>query len=135
MMVRFMKSEADKYHSLINKAAKSLEDIDALEAPMLFSVWEPNVTYDVGERVRYNDVLYKVLTAHTSQSDWTPDVAVSLFAEVLIPDPEVIPDWVQPESTNPYMTGDKVRHNDKVWVSVMDYNVFEPGVYGWNEVI
>ena len=63
-----------------------------------------------------------------------PDVAVSLFAEVLIPDPSVIPDWVQPSSTNPYMKGDKVRHNGKVWVSTVDNNVWEPGVYGWDEV-
>lgn len=33
------------------------------------------------------------------------------------------------------MTGDKVRHNDKVWISIIDNNVWEPGVYGWNEVI
>jgi len=32
------------------------------------------------------------------------------------------------------MTGDKVRHNGKIWVSIADYNVWEPGVYGWEEV-
>lgn len=79
-------------------------------------------------------MLYTVLQAHTSQATWTPDVSPSLFARVLIPDPEVVPDWVQPDSTNPYMTGDKVRHNDKVWESTVDNNVWEPGVYGWIEV-
>ena len=61
-------------------------------------------------------------------------ISPSLFAEVLIPDPEVIPDWVQPESTNPYMKGDKVRHNGKVWISDIDFNVFEPGIAGWSEI-
>lgn len=28
----------------------------------------------------------------------------------------------------------KVRHNGKVWISDIDFNVFEPGVAGW-EVI
>ena len=33
------------------------------------------------------------------------------------------------------MTGDKVRHNEKVWVSTIDNNVWEPGVYGWDEIM
>jgi hypothetical protein len=51
--------------------------------------------------------------------------------QVLIPDPETIPEWVQPGSTNPYMKGDKVTHNGSTWVSLVDNNVWEPGVYGW----
>lgn len=133
-MVQFNKSQAEKYRQIINKAALSLSDEDAAYAPMIFEYWEQDHYYNLGERVYYVGKLYKVLQAHTSQADWTPDVAVSLFAEVLIPDPTVIPEWVQPGSTNPYMKGDKVRHNDKVWVSTIDNNVWEPGVYGWDEV-
>ena len=134
-MIQFTRWQAEKYRALMNKAANSLDDSDAAYAPMLFERWEEGVSYVVGARVCYGDKLYKVLIAHTSQSDWTPDVSPSLFAEVLIPDPTVIPEWVQPSSTNPYMIGDKVRHNNKVWISIADYNVWEPGVYGWDEVI
>lgn len=134
-MIQFAKWQAEKYRVLMNKAANSLDDSDAAYAPMLFERWEEGVQYVVGARVCYGDKLYKVLIAHTSQSDWTPDVSPSLFAEVLIPDPTVIPEWVQPSSTNPYMIGDKVRHNNKIWISIADYNVWEPGVYGWDEVI
>lgn len=134
-MIRFTKRQAEKYRALMNKAANSLDDSDAAYAPMLFERWEEGVLYVVGARVCYGDKLYKVLIEHTSQSDWTPDVSPSLFAEVLIPDPTVIPEWVQPSSTNPYMMGDKVRHNGKIWISIADYNVWEPGVYGWDEVI
>lgn len=134
-MIQFTRWQAEKYRALMNKAANSLDDSDAAYAPMLFERWEEGVQYVVGVRVCYGDKLYKVLIAHTSQSDWTPDVSPSLFAEVLIPDPTVIPEWVQPSSTNPYMIGDKVRHNNKVWISIADYNVWEPGVYGWDEVI
>lgn len=133
-MVKFTSEQAEKYRAIINKAADNLTDDDAAYAPMLFERWQTDTAYEIGKRVCYNDKLYKVLQAHTSQSDWTPDVAVSLFAEVLIPDPSVIPEWVQPSSTNPYMMGDKVRHNGKVWISLIDNNVWEPGVYGWNEV-
>ena len=120
----------------MNTAATSLSDEEAAYVPLMFEDWSPeNVDYEVGRRLCYNEKLYKVLIAHTSQPGWEPDVAVSLFAEVLIPDPTVIPEWVQPSSTNPYMTGDKVRHNGKIWISIADYNVWEPGVYGWQEVI
>lgn len=133
-MIQFTASQAQKYRQLINKAADNLTDDDAAYAPMIFERWEPDKDYVVGKRLCHQDKLYKVLIAHTSQTTWTPDVSPSLFAEVLIPDPTVIPEWMQPSSTNPYMKGDKVRHNNKAWISTIDYNVYEPGVYGWDEV-
>lgn len=127
--------QARAYRAAIVKAAEALADEDALTAPMLFERWSPDgVAYVTGTRLYYNGVLYKVLQDHTSQASWNPSDAPSLFAKVLIPDPQVIPEWEQPESTNPYMTGDKVRHNGKVWISTIDNNVWEPGVYGWDEV-
>lgn len=45
-----------------------------------------------------------------------------------------IAEWVQPDSTNPYMMGDRVLHNGSTWESTVDNNVWEPGVYGWAEV-
>ena len=45
-----------------------------------------------------------------------------------------IPAWEQPDSTNPYMKGDKVSHNGKIWVSDIDNNVWAPGIYGWSEI-
>lgn len=120
---------------IIEQLATTLPDKQALEAVELFESWDSDGhEYAPDERVRYGGILYKCLQAHTSQDGWAPDVAPSLWARVLIPDPGEIPDWVQPESTNPYSKGDKVRHNDKIWVSDVDNNVWEPGVYGWSEV-
>jgi hypothetical protein len=93
---------------------------------LMMKPWKDKTHYVVNERLQYGGKPYKVLQEHTSQSDWTPDVAPSLFAEILIPDPSVIPEWVQPSSTNPYMKDDKVRHNGKVWISLVDNNVWEP---------
>lgn len=115
-------------------AAQSLPDENAAKSPELFERWAIGVAYAVGDRRNYEDILYSCLQAHTSQEGWEPDVAVSLWAKVLIPDPGEIPEWEQPSSTNPYMIGDKVRHNDKIWISIVDNNVWEPGVYGWDEV-
>ena len=94
-----------------------------------FPEWEAGHAYQVGNMLTYGYVIYKCIQAHTSQADWTPDVAVSLFARVLTSD-EPQP-WVQPDSTNPYMQGDRVTHNGHTWVSDIDNNVWEPGVYGW----
>lgn len=108
-------------------------DEQASEVAVLYPEWREGVEYQVGERILYKEVLYKVLTSHTSQADWTPEAAPSLFAKVLIPDENTIYPWEQPDSTNPYMAGDKVSHNGKTWVSIVDNNVWEPGVYGWEE--
>lgn len=125
---------ARRLRPMIEKAAQGLDDTDALNAVELYPTWDGNgVSYTQGLRVRYDGVLYAVLQTHTSQPQWTPQDAPSLFARVLIPDPGEIPEWVQPDSTNPYMMGDKVRHNEKTWVSILDGNIWEPGVYGWDE--
>ena len=106
----------------------------SLQVPNLYPTWKVETNYELGDRVLYNDVLYKVIVAHTSQETWTPTDSPSLFAKVLIPDENVIPAWKQPDSTNPYMIDDKVTHNGKTWVSIVDNNVWEPGVFGWEEV-
>ena len=113
---------------------ESATDEIALTFPMIYPAWRAGIAYTIGQRVRHDGTLYRVLQDHTSQADWTPEAAPSLFAKVLIPDPETIPAWEQPDSTNPYMQGDKVTHNGKTWVSDIDGNVWEPGVYGWSEV-
>ena len=127
--------QARAMRAIIEANSRQATDEEAVNAPYIFPAWDGNgVNYETGDRVQYGGAAYKVLQAHTSQEAWTPEAAVSLFAKILIPDPEVIPDWVQPESTNPYMRGDKVKHNGKTWISDVDNNVWEPGVYGWSEV-
>ena len=120
----------------MDAAGAMLTDEQAASVPALYSAWETGTVYNAGDRRTYGGVLYKCLQAHTSQDDWTPDVAVSLWATVLIPDPDVIPDWVQPDSTNAYMTGDKVRYNGVVYRSLIDNNVWSPDAYpaGWEIV-
>lgn len=130
-MTRF---EAFKYRKAIETGSQSYTDEMALEVPDLFPNWEPAAAYDVDVRVRYNGVLYRCLQSHTAQSDWTPIAAPSLWAKVLIENPNTIPDWEQPGSTNPYQIGDTVRHKGTVWECIVPNNVWEPGVYGWVEV-
>lgn len=126
--------EAKAFIDAIVALRSSATDEQALSAFQIYPAWKEGKTYATGDRVKYSGVLYKVLQDHTSQADWTPTASPSLFSKVLIPDPEVIPEWEQPGSTNHYMTGNKVTHLGKTWVCNMDYNVYEPGIAGWSEV-
>lgn len=124
---------AKKIRPIIEKAVQNLDNDNALEAITLFPSWNSGVEYTAGTKVKYEGMLYSVLQDHTSQTDWKPDKAHSLFAKVLISDTDIIPDWEQPDSTNPYKKGDKVRFNEKIYKSIVDNNVWRPGVYGWEE--
>ena len=125
---------ARRLRPYIVKASASLSDSDALEAVELFAVWATDTEYAVDDRVSYDGTLYKCLTSHTSQSTWTPPDSPSLW--VRVDDPSIEwPEWIQPVgSTDAYAKGAKVSHTGKHWISDVDGNVWEPGVYGWTEV-
>ena len=118
---------------LIEKLSADLPDSEAYTAPELFPMWTIKA-YETGDRVQYQGTLYKCLQAHTAQSDWTPDKAVSLW--VRVDDPSIeFPEWRQPTgSHDAYNKGDKVSHNEKHWISDVDANIWTPGTYGWSEV-
>ena len=111
------------------------DDVALTQPHVWYDIWSSNsVEYVVGDIRLYRDELYRCLTAHTSQSDWAPDAAPSLWVKIADPSVEY-PNWVQPTgSTDAYASGAKVTHNNKKWTSDVDANVWEPGVYGWTEV-
>lgn len=111
----------------------TVDDNTALRMLEFYPEWSANTAYPAGHKVQRGCKLWRCLQAHTSQDGWEPENAPSLWAKVLIPNPDVIPEWEQPDSTNPYMAGDKVAHSGKTWESTIDNNVWEPGVYGWTE--
>ena len=127
------RQEAKAFIDAFVKLRKLATDEMSLQVPNLYPVWRPEVDYALDDRVLYNDVLYKVITAHTSQETWNPEVSPSLFTKILIPNENVIPEWEQPESTNPYMIGDKVSFEGKIYVSIIDNNVWSPTTFGWEE--
>lgn len=114
--------------------AGSIDAETAAEHAELFAEWAYPINYTVGQIRRYNGTLYKCVQAHTSQADWTPDAAVSLWSKTSDP-AEEWPEWSQPVGAHDaYSLGAKVSHNEKHWTSTVDGNVWEPGVYGWEEV-
>lgn len=128
------KAYARKLRAMIEKASISLTDEDALQAVELYPAWVADTAYTVDERIRYNSTLYRCVQAHTSQADWTPDATPALWTVVSL---DEWPEWVQPTGAqDAYAKGDKVSHNGKHWISEVDGNVWEPGIYGnlWSEV-
>ena len=127
---------ARQLRPIIEKAAESLPDEDALEAVELFPVWATDTAYTADERVSYADKLYRCVQSHTSQAEWTPDATPALWTEVA--KPGEIPVWKQPTGAqDAYMIGDKVHYptkDDPVYISTVDNNVWSPGVYGWSLV-
>lgn len=113
----------------IEKAATSLADADALKVPTMFPKWEAGIAYVADDRIEYNGTLYRVVQSHTSQADWTPNVTPALWTTISL---DEYPQWVQPTGSHDvYKVGDKVTYNEQKWVSIVDNNVWQPGVYGW----
>lgn len=130
--------EAVEVRDAINIFLETVSDEEVESVKVLFPHWKVGVQYEINARVRFKDNIYKVLQAHTSQEDWMPDAAVSLYTPLLI-DEETneILEWVQPDSTNSYMIGDRVIFEEKVYESLIDNNVWSPADYpaGWQEII
>lgn len=130
--------DAAEFRSTVNEIIGTLSDEQAIAAPVLFPVWQVGVEYKVGDRIRYDGKLYKVIQGHNSQIGWEPITTASLFAPLLIDEEngEVL-EWVQPDSTNAYSIGDRVLFNGKTYESLIDNNVWSPEDYpaGWNEII
>lgn len=130
--------DAAEFRSTVNEIIGTLTDEQAIAAPVLFPVWQADVAYKAGDRVRYEGKLYKVLQDHNSQLDWEPISAPSLFASLLTDeeDPENILPWTQPDSTNAYSIGDKVIFEEEIYESLIDNNVWSPADYpaGWSKI-
>ena len=125
------REQALQYRQSIERAAALQSDEAALENIYLYPLWEAGKEAALGFRWRYEDTLYKCVQAHITQADWTPDVTPALWTVVSL---DEWPEWVQPiGASDAYNQGDKVSHNDKHWISDVDANVWEPGVYGWSE--
>ena len=127
------KEELEMFIESIMTMRNRATDAMSWDAVYFFPAWKTEHDYTTGDRVRYGSTLYRCLQAHKSQSDWTPDVTPSLW--VRVDDPAIEwPEWIQPTgATDAYRISAKVSHNEKHWINQIDYNTYEPGVYGWDE--
>ena len=113
--------------------AGQIDDVTATENVSQFSPWAYPVAYKAGNIRKFGGELFRCVQDHTSQADWTPTAAASLWTKIGDPGEEW-PAWSQPVGAHDaYNAEDKVSHGGKHWTSDLDGNVWEPGVYGWTE--
>ena len=126
------RTEAIAYRAKIERAASFQDDETALQSIELFPKWRPDIAVLADERYQDEGVLYRCVQAHTTQANWKPKDTPALWAVVSL---EEWPEWVQPiGAQDAYNKDDKVSHNEKHWISDVDANTWEPGVFGWSEV-
>lgn len=78
----------------------------------------------------------KLWVSLTPANVWEPGSANWREVVTDTPTPTGPPEWVQPTgSTDAYPVGSQVTHNGSVWQTTVDANVWEPGVYGWDQVL
>lgn len=130
---------AEQFRKALQMFAASLTDEQAMEVATIYDPWASDKAYTVGEFVTYgvNGVgdpqLYKVVQAHTSQADWTPDTVVSLYDAIGL-DEQGYPVWSQPTGAHDaYNKGDIVDYNSTLYQSLIDGNTYSPDTYpaGW----
>ena len=128
--------EMAEYEDPVDELLDILTDEQAEGVANLYPAWAEGVAYAVGDRRRYGELLYRCVQAHTSQIGWEPPRASSLWARTG-EESGGVPEWMQPTGAqDAYSYGDHVMHNGVEWKSVHPgehTNVWEPGVYGWDE--
>ena len=130
---------AEQLRKVLNWFAQTLNEEQAMEICGVYDAWKPDTAYVTGEYITYGEnsvgdaQLYKVVQAHTSQADWTPDVTVSLYTPIGLTE-DGYPIWAQPTGAHDaYNAGDIVEYNGILYKSLIDGNTFAPDAYpdGW----
>ena len=123
----------EEFVNYIRAARETATDETALTGIALYPYWKADEAVKKGDRKQYNGLLYKCIQAHTTQADWQPDITPDLWVVVSL---EEWPEWVQPTGAHDaYAKDAKVTHNGTKYISDVDSNVWEPGVYGWSEYV
>ena len=76
--------QAQAIRASMDAAASALTDEQAAKSPRLYPTWEAGLAVKAGDRLYYpvTDRLYKVVSDHTTQADWTPDAVPALYTVI-----------------------------------------------------
>lgn len=129
---------AEQLRKALQMFAQTLDDEKAMEVATVYDAYEVGKKYKEKELFTYgtNNVgdpqLYRTVSEHTSQEDWKPDITRSLYTPIGLND-NGYTIWSQPTGAHDaFNEGDIVEHNGVLYISTMNGNVYEPGVYGWD---
>lgn len=130
---------AEQFRKALQMFAASLSEEKAMEIASVYDKWASGISYEVGTFITYGEnsvgdpQLYKVVQAHTSQAEWTPNKTPSLFTPIGLND-DGYPTWSKPTGAHDaYNTGDIVDYNGTLYKSTIDGNIWSPDEYpqGW----
>lgn len=133
---------AEQFRKALQMFAESLSDEKAMEIASVYDDWKIGKAYEVGTFLKYGEngvgdpQLYKVVQAHTSQADWTPDITASLYSPIGLDDAGH-PIWSKPTGAHDaYNEGDIVDYNGTLYKSLINGNIWSPDEYpqGWEIV-
>jgi len=136
------KEALEKALPAVLKAVRTLIRVDELTTEELNSIidlypdWVTGVKYEKDQLFQYGNQLYRVLSNHSSQSDWLPDVVPALYTPVSPPD--IVGEWKQPTGAHDaYKVGDRVTFDRLVYESLIDGNTWSPTDYpqGWSLIV
>lgn len=76
--------EVTDFRTTLNSLLAEMPNSEALQNVILFPAWAPDTHYVAGERIRYDNTLYRVIQTHISQPDWLPNIVTSLFTPIIL---------------------------------------------------
>ena len=99
------------------KAARlTADDNTALTGMELYPVWAVGLAVEVGQRYQYGDRLYKVVQAHTTQADWTPDITPALWTVIDVAHAGTIDDPIPAVAGMEYVYGKYYIEGETVYI-------------------
>ena len=130
---------AEHLRKAMQMYAQTLADDQAMEIATLYPAYEVGKAYAADELISYgvNGVgdpqLYRVVQAHTSQADWTPDATPALYTPIGLTEAGY-PVWSKPTGAHDaYDEDDIVDYNGTLYRSLIAGNIYSPDEYpaGW----
>lgn len=130
---------AEQMRKALQIFAQTLTDDDAMSVATVYPEYVVGKAYKADEMFVYgtnavgDPQLYRVVQAHTSQADWTPNTTASLYTPIGLNE-KGYTIWSQPTGAHDaYNTGDIVDYNGTLYKSLVDGNVYAPDAYptGW----
>lgn len=116
----------------VRSIVTNMSDSQLASTAALWPAWKPGTALSTGDIVRVGQTLFRVVQAHTAQSDWRPASTPALFTEITPPGTVAV--WKQPTGAqDAYALDARVKYHGDIWQSTVANNVWEPGVYGWTK--
>lgn len=111
------RSKAYAFINAVKRVRQTLSDEVALANIALFPDWEVGKILSVGDRVEYEEKLYKVVQAHTTQESWTPNLTPALFEPIDIVNDGTLENPIVAVSGMTY-------YKDKYYLDETDGNIY-----------